>query len=82
MHPQIDIQRRHLLVSAAITAALFTPVAAFAQAAMDPSKMGGMSKDMTIERKQEFSLAGRPVGVYVIHVTSGGNSETQKIIKQ
>ncbi len=41
-----------------------------------------MSKDMTIERKQEFSLAGRPVGVYVIHVTSGGNSETQKIIKQ
>jgi hypothetical protein len=41
-----------------------------------------MSKDMTLERKQEFSLADRPVGVYVIHVTSGVNSETQKIIKQ
>lgn len=36
-----------LLVSAAFTAASLMPVAAFAQAAMDHSKMGGMSKDMT-----------------------------------
>ena len=41
-----------------------------------------MSKEMTIEGKQEFSLANRPAGVYVIHVASGGKSETVKITKQ
>ena len=41
-----------------------------------------MSKDMQLERKQEFSLVEKPVGVYVIHVTSGTNSETEKIIKR
>lgn len=41
-----------------------------------------LSKDMQVERKQEFSLAEKPTGVYVIHVTSGVNSETEKIIKR
>jgi hypothetical protein len=40
------------------------------------------SKDMMMERKQQFSLTGRPTGVYVVNVSSGANSETQKIIKQ
>ncbi len=41
-----------------------------------------LSKDMQIDRKQEFSLVERPTGVYVVHVTSGVNSETEKIIKK
>jgi len=41
-----------------------------------------LSKDMQLERKQEFSLIEKPTGVYVIHVTSGVNSETEKIIKR
>ena len=41
-----------------------------------------LSKDMVIERKQEFSLSDRPTGVYVVHVTSGVASETEKIIKR
>jgi hypothetical protein len=41
-----------------------------------------LSKDMQIDRKQEFSLAEKPTGVYIIHVTSGLNSETEKIIKR
>jgi hypothetical protein len=41
-----------------------------------------LSKDMLIDRKQEFSLAEKPTGVYVVHVTSGVNSETEKIIKR
>jgi hypothetical protein len=41
-----------------------------------------LSKDMQIDRKQEFSLAEKPVGVYIVHVTSGLNSETEKIIKR
>ena len=41
-----------------------------------------LSKDMMIERTQEFSLADRPTGVYVVHVSSGANSKTEKIIKQ
>jgi hypothetical protein len=41
-----------------------------------------LSKDLLLERKQEFSLADRPTGVYVIRVSSGVNSETKKIIKQ
>lgn len=40
-----------------------------------------LSKDLLMERKQEFSLSDRPTGVYVVHVTSGANSETEKIIK-
>jgi hypothetical protein len=39
-------------------------------------------KDMQIDRKQEFSLVEKPTGVYVVHVTSGLNSETEKIIKR
>ncbi len=34
------------------------------------------------ERKHEFSLSDRPVGVYFIRVISGDNAETLKIIKQ
>jgi len=41
-----------------------------------------LSKDMLIERKHEFSLVEKPTGVYVVHVTSGLNSETEKIIKR
>ncbi len=41
-----------------------------------------LSKDMQIDRKQEFSLAEKPTGVYVVHVTSGLTSETEKIIKR
>jgi hypothetical protein len=40
------------------------------------------SKDMILERTQEFSLADRPTGMYIIHVTTGENSRTEKIIKQ
>ncbi|MCX6267479.1 MAG: T9SS type A sorting domain-containing protein [Bacteroidetes bacterium] len=41
-----------------------------------------LSKDMQIDRKQEFSLVEKPTGVYVVHVTSGLKSETEKIIKK
>lgn len=41
-----------------------------------------MSKEMKLEKKQEFSLSERPTGVYVIHVSSGNTTETQKIIKR
>jgi hypothetical protein len=41
-----------------------------------------LDKDIMLDRKQEFSLADKPVGVYVIHVTCGGISETAKIIKR
>ncbi|MEI7727274.1 MAG: T9SS type A sorting domain-containing protein, partial [Bacteroidota bacterium] len=41
-----------------------------------------LSKDMLIEQKQEFSLTDKPVGVYVVHVRSGLDSETQKIINR
>ncbi|MCX6267480.1 MAG: T9SS type A sorting domain-containing protein, partial [Bacteroidetes bacterium] len=41
-----------------------------------------LSKEMLIDRKQEFSLIEKPTGVYVVHVTAGLNSETEKIIKQ
>jgi hypothetical protein len=37
---------------------------------------------MKLERKQEFSLAERPIGVYVIHVSSGLTTHTEKIIKK
>ena len=39
-------------------------------------------RDMKLERKQEFSLSDKPVGVYVIHVTSGSVTQTEKIIKK
>ena len=41
-----------------------------------------LSKDLLIEKKQEFSLSDKPTGVYLVHVTSGANSETEKIIKR
>jgi hypothetical protein len=41
-----------------------------------------LSKDMQIDRKQEFYLTEKPNGLYVVHVTSGLKSETGKIIKQ
>lgn len=41
-----------------------------------------LSKDMQIDRKQEFSLIDKPTGVYVVRVTSGVSSETEKIIKR
>lgn len=41
-----------------------------------------LSREMQIDRRQEFSLADKPVGVYVIHVSAGNRSETEKIIKR
>jgi hypothetical protein len=41
-----------------------------------------LSKDLLIQRKQEFSLIEKPTGLYVIHVSSGADSGTEKIIKQ
>jgi hypothetical protein len=39
------------------------------------------SKDLILMRTQEFSLAERSTGVYVVHVTSGVNTRCQKIIR-
>ena len=41
-----------------------------------------LTREMVLDRKQEFSLAVQPTGVYVIHVISGLNSVTEKIIKR
>jgi hypothetical protein len=41
-----------------------------------------LSEDMMIDRKREFSLIEKPTGVYVVHVTSGIKSESEKIIKK
>ena len=41
-----------------------------------------LSKVLTGELKHEFSLSGRPVGVYFIRVVSGDKAETVKLIKQ
>ncbi len=41
-----------------------------------------LSKSMMVDRKQEFSLTEKPTGVYVVHVTSGLRSVTEKIIKR
>lgn len=41
-----------------------------------------LSKEVEIDRKQEFSLSDRPTGIYMIRVASGQNTETQKIIKR
>lgn len=40
------------------------------------------SKEILLDHKQEFTLADRPVGVYVIHVSSGSVTKTEKIIKK
>lgn len=40
------------------------------------------SKEVEIDRSQQFTLSDKPVGVYVVHVTSGEVSETEKIIKR
>jgi len=41
-----------------------------------------LTKLLNGERKHEFSLSGRPAGLYFIHVRCGADSETKKIIKQ
>jgi len=41
-----------------------------------------LSKVLSGERKHEFSLSDRPVGIYFIRVISGDKAETVKIIKQ
>jgi hypothetical protein len=41
-----------------------------------------LSRNMPITHKQEFSLADKPTGVYVVHVSSGTTTETEKIIKR
>ena len=59
--------------------------AAFAEVHVDIFGILGdrvFSKDLLIDRKQEFSLIDRPTGIYIIHVNSGGNSKTEKIIKE
>ena len=41
-----------------------------------------LSNELAGERKHEFSLSGKPVGIYVIRVISNKNSGTTRIIKQ
>jgi hypothetical protein len=41
-----------------------------------------MTKDIMTDRKQSFTLSGKPVGVYVVHVTTGTVTKTEKIIKK
>ncbi len=41
-----------------------------------------LSKELTKERKHEFSLSDKPVGIYFIRVISGNKAETAKIIKK
>jgi hypothetical protein len=41
-----------------------------------------LSMEMNGERKHDFSLSGRNVGVYFIRVVAGSKAETKKIIKQ
>ena len=40
------------------------------------------SADLKGQRKYDFSLAGKPVGVYFIRVVTGKYAGTGKIIKQ
>lgn len=40
------------------------------------------TKDLKLERAQEFTLRDKPVGVYIIHVSSGNTTHTEKIIKK
>ncbi len=41
-----------------------------------------LSTVLSGDRKHEFSLSGKPVGIYFIRVVSGDKAETVKIIKQ
>ncbi|MCX6303623.1 MAG: T9SS type A sorting domain-containing protein [Bacteroidetes bacterium] len=41
-----------------------------------------MTTDFTGEGKHELSLSGRPAGIYLIHVVSGQNAGTTRIIKK
>jgi hypothetical protein len=41
-----------------------------------------LSKEMEMEHNHQFSLSERPAGVYVVHVSSGEISGTEKIIKR
>jgi hypothetical protein len=41
-----------------------------------------LSGDLGMAGKQVFSLAGKPTGVFVVHVVSGSVSETARIIKK
>ena len=47
------------------------------------SMQGGrlLQKTMNGETKLQFSLAGRPVGMYMVHVQSGDRSEIAKVVK-
>ena len=48
------------------------------------SMQGGKlyQKDLNGETKYQFSLAGRPVGIYMVHVQSGEHSEIAKVVKK
>jgi hypothetical protein len=35
-----------------------------------------------LDRRQEFSLSEKPTGVYMVHVSSGNITETQKIVRK
>jgi trimeric autotransporter adhesin len=41
-----------------------------------------LSSEISGNGRHELSLAGKPVGVYVIRVISGNKTETARIIKQ
>jgi hypothetical protein len=41
-----------------------------------------LSAEMRGERRHEFSLSGKPVGIYLVRVISERNSGTTRIIKQ
>jgi hypothetical protein len=41
-----------------------------------------LSRDLRKVRKQVFSLASKPTGVFILHVRSGSMSETARIIKK
>ncbi|MCK9421538.1 MAG: T9SS type A sorting domain-containing protein [Bacteroidales bacterium] len=40
-----------------------------------------LQKSLTSESKFQFSLSGKPVGIYMVHVQSGDRSEIAKVIK-
>ncbi|MEI7981097.1 MAG: T9SS type A sorting domain-containing protein, partial [Bacteroidota bacterium] len=41
-----------------------------------------MMKEMTGFRKQEFTVDGRPTGVYLIRIVSGDFTKTVRLLKQ
>ena len=47
------------------------------------SMKGGklLQKTMNGESKLQFSLSGKPVGIYMVHVQSGERSEIAKVVK-